>query len=69
MRRLGLIFGGMLALAAASPASAAFQECRAPAADGLSTLIYSHGARSCQAGKVMICKDGNWEPVEGERCQ
>lgn len=68
MRRLAFILGGILALAA-SPTLAAFQECRAPSSDGLSTLIYSHGARACQAGKVMICKDGNWQPVEGERCQ
>lgn len=69
MRKLSFIFCGLAVLAAPLPAVAAYAECRAPAADGLSTLIYSHGARACQAGKVMICKDGAWERAEGETCR
>ncbi len=68
MRKLFLILCAAT-LAAPLPALAAYAECRAPSSDGLSTLIYSHGARACQAGKVMVCKDGTWERAEGENCR
>lgn len=68
MRRGILVLGVMVPLVAPLPAVAAYQECRGPSNDGQSTLTYSHGARSCQAGQVMICNDGTWQPVSGESC-
>jgi len=69
MRRVVLVLCALVPLAAPLPALAAYQECRGPSNDGQSTLVYSHGARSCQAGQVMICNDGTWQPVAGESCR